>query len=57
MTTQITTIGDIKIAVQNSGFNELFDDEELNEFVKFCWAQMEGMELNLAEMYGRFVIE
>ena len=57
MTIQITTIDDIKTAVQNSGFNELFDSEEFDEFVKFCWAQMDGMDLDLAEMYGRFVIE
>jgi hypothetical protein len=42
----VTTIDDIKTAVQNSGLSEHFETLDMDEFVQFCWDNMDGMELD-----------
>jgi len=40
---QITTIDDIRTAIQNSGLIEHFEHLDIDEFVQFCWDNMDGM--------------
>ena len=51
---KINTIDDIKTSVQNSGLNEHFETLNLDEFVQFCWDNMDGMELELDDMFKDF---
>jgi len=51
---KINTIDDIKTAIQNSGLNEHFESLNLDEFVQFCWDNMDGMELELDDMFKDF---
>lgn len=52
---KINTIDDIRIAVQNSGLNEHFETLTPDEFVQFCWDNMDGMELELDDMFKDFL--
>ena len=49
---RINTIDDIRTTVQNSGLNEHLN---LDEFVQFCWDNMDGMELELDDMFKEFI--
>lgn len=51
----VTTIDDIKTAVQNSGLNEHFETLNMDEFVLFCRDNMDGMELELDDMFKDFL--
>jgi len=51
----INTIDDIKTAIQNSGLNEHFEHLDRDEFVQFCWDNMDGMELELDDMFRDFL--
>lgn len=51
----ITTIDDIKTAVQNSGIIENFEVLDMDEFVLFSWDNMDGMELELDDMFRDFL--
>jgi len=48
---KINTIDDIRTAIQNSGLNEHFEHLDLDEFVQFCWDNMDGMKLELDDMF------
>lgn len=52
---KITTIDDIKTAVQDSGLIENFETLYLDEFVLFCWDNMDGMELCVEDMFKDFL--
>lgn len=52
---KITTIDDIRTAIQNSGLNEHFEILDRDEFVQFCWDNMDGMELELDDMFNEFL--
>lgn len=51
---KINTINDIRTAIQNSGLNEHFETLDLDEFVQFCWDNMDGMELELDDLFKDF---
>jgi len=51
----INTIDDIRTAILNSGLNEHFEHLDRDEFVQFCWDNMDWMELELDDMFRDFL--
>lgn len=52
---KIDTMEDIRVAIQNSGLNEYFEPIDRDEFILFCWDNMDGMELELDDMFRDFL--
>ena len=51
----VTTIDDMRTAVQNRGLNEHFEVLDLDEFVLFCWDNMDDRYLELDDMFEDFL--
>lgn len=52
---KINTFDDIRTAIQNSGLNEHFEHIDMDEFVLFAWDNMDGMGLELDDMFKDFL--
>jgi len=52
---KINTIEDIRTEIQNSGLNEHFEHLDRDEFVQFCWDNMDGRYLELDDLFRDFL--
>ena len=52
---KIDTMADIVVAIENSGLNEHFEHLDRDEFIQFCWDNMDGRYLELDDLFKDYL--